>query len=183
MWARHARPCCDNMATVHVVNAMVSENRSILREPRLVKRTLDRSRFLTATKRILAVAKNNAEGLSRRLSPGDLRVESRLRRFLQDGARAPADAFCYRPLEKTSQYQRKKTTAKLAPPRNPDEGRIPRPPVDMTQLVLDEPAETGFPAMLLVSRWPRQRWYRPALQIARGTASKARLREKQRPKS
>ncbi len=157
---------CDNMATVHVTNAMVSASRPMMRELRLLKRELDRLGLHIASAWLPSVLNKYADGLSRLFPRGDLQVRQWLRQSLKDGIAAPADAFPYRPLGETPYFQRRQTMQELGRRWGKEKIRLLCPPVDLIAPVVTKLRLSGSPAMLMIPDWPRQPWHRPALNLA-----------------
>ena len=107
---------CDNTVTVHVINAMVSASRPMMRELQLLKRELDRSNVHIDARWLPSVLKKYADALSRRFPRGDLRIRRSLRRSVANGMRAPATEFPYRPLGENLIFLRRQSMAALQTP-------------------------------------------------------------------
>jgi hypothetical protein len=164
--ARHLLIHCDNSPVVHVLNAMVSASRPMMRELRRLKFILDSIGITISTQWLPSVANRFADALSRRFPSGDLRVRRQLRRSVMDGMAAPVDVFPYRPLGEHPVFMRKQALAELAASWTGPETRLLCPPPDLTAAVVRKLMTSGAPAVLLVPDWPRQTWYRPALDMA-----------------
>jgi hypothetical protein len=81
------------------------------------------------------------------------------------GMQAPADSFPLRPLGEHPVFLRRKCYQKLTAHWLKSEMRQLYPPTDLIGAVARKLRLTGAPAVLLVPDWPRQSWYRPALDI------------------
>ena len=156
----------DNQAVVHVINALVSASRPMMRELRRLKSVLDRNGIHIRSEWIPSVANKFADALSRRFSRGDLQIRRQLRRSVVAGMMAPKDAFPYRPVGEHPTFARRQAFQELSSPWSRDEVRLLCPAVDLIPATLHKLQETRAPALLLIPKWPRQGWYHKALQMA-----------------
>jgi hypothetical protein len=158
---------CDNMAAVHVTNAMVSASRPMMRELRLLKRELDRLGLHLDARWLPSALNKYADALSRRFPSGDLQIRRSLRHSVMDGMKAPADVFPYRPLGEHPVFLRRQCFLEMRQPWYPtDATRLLCPPVDLIAPVLQKARLSGCPAVLLIPDWPHQQWHSTALQMA-----------------
>lgn len=159
----------DNQPVVHIANALVSASRSMMRELRRLKAVLDHHGIQIRADWIPSVANKFADGLSRRFPTGDLQIRRQLRRSVQAGMRVPLHVFPYRPVGEHPVFLRRQAFAELAADWDKGEVRLLCLPVDLISPTVHRLRQTGAPAILLISEWPRQAWHAAALQLATRT--------------
>jgi hypothetical protein len=164
--ATHIRLHCDNQAVVHVVNAMVSASRPMMRELRKLKNVLDHLGVHVSSEWLPSVANRYADALSRRFSRDDLQIRRRVRRTVVAGMEAPLEAFPYRPLGEHPVYRKMQAWRELQEPWSRAQVRVLCPPIDLIAAVVRKLRETQAPAVLLIPDWPQQQWHRPAVEMA-----------------
>ena len=157
---------CGNTATVHVINAMVSASRLMMRELRLLRRERDRLKVHIDARWLPSVPNKYADALSRRFTRGDLRIRRSLRRSVADGMRAPATEFPYQPLGENPVFLRRQSMAALQTPWDISETRVLCPPIDLLPATVRKLRHSGCPAVLLMPDWPAQAWHPAALQLS-----------------
>jgi hypothetical protein len=161
------RLCIDNTSVVHVTNAFVASSRPMMRELRRLKVVLDPLGLQLASEWISSVANKFADGLSWRLSPGNLAVKDTLRQSVVDGMLVPCDVFPIRPLGEHPVFLRRQCHAELSSAgRATDENRLVCPLTDLLAAVVRKWRLTRAPALLLMPDWPRQSWHQAALDLS-----------------
>jgi hypothetical protein len=160
------RSCVDNSSVVHVTNAFVASSRPMMRELRRLKKVLDELGLQLSSEWIPSVADKFADALSRRFIPGDLAVRQTLRRSVVDGIMAPFDSFPLRPLGEHPVFLRRQSHNELASHWSREETRLLCPPVELMAAVVTKLWISKAPALLLMTEWPRQSWYQPAMDMS-----------------
>ena len=156
----------DNMAVVHITNAMVSASRPMMRELRRLKCVLDRQGFQIRSEWIPSVANRFADALSRRFPRGDFQIRQQLRQSVQAGMKAPIDVFPFRPTGEHPSYLQRQAYQELATQWSTDQAPLLCPPVQLISATVHKLRETRAPAILLIPDWPRQPWHSAALDLA-----------------
>ena len=102
-----------NQAVVHITNALVSASFPMMRELRKPKLFLDRPGLQIRSEWIPSVANRFADGLSRRIPSGDLRIRRQLRHSAVAGMKALIDVFKHRHLGDPPVFRRRQSFHEL----------------------------------------------------------------------
>jgi hypothetical protein len=160
------RLCGHNTSVQFVTRSFVAASRPIMRDLRQLKRVLDYLGLQHSSEWLPSILNKYADALSLRFKAGDFSIRRTLRLFVMADMQAPADSFPLRPLGEHPVFLRRQCYQELAADWLKSEMRLLCPPTDLIRAVVRNLRLTGAPAVLLVPDWPRQSWYKPALDIS-----------------
>lgn len=109
-------------------------------------------------------AKKFTDAVSRRFP--DLQIRRQLRGLVSDGMEVPVNEFPYCPLGEHQVFLCRQELAWLEDAWHKEQVRMIYPTVELITPTLIKLRQTGFPAPLLILKWPRQPWYWIALGMA-----------------
>jgi hypothetical protein len=160
------RLCVDDTSVKKFTRSFVAASRPMMRELRQLKRVLHYLGLQLSSEWLPSILSKYADALSQRFQVGDLAIRRTPRHSVMAGMQAPADSFPLRPLGEHPVFLRRQCYRELAADWLKSEMRLLCPPTDLIGAVVRKLRLKGAPAVLLVPDWPRQSWYRPALDIS-----------------
>jgi hypothetical protein len=137
----------------------------MMRELRRLKKVLGKLRLQLSSEWMPTVAKKFADALPRRFSPGDLAVRQTLRGTVVDGMMALHDSFPLQPVGEPHVFLRRQCHNEFASHWSREETRLLCPPVELMAAVMRKLRVSKAPGLLLMSDWPRQAFYQPAMDM------------------
>jgi hypothetical protein len=135
-------------------------------ELRQLKRVLDYLGLQLSSEWLPSILNKYADAISQRFKAVDEAIRRTLRHSVVTVMHGPPDSFTWRPLGEHPVFLRRQCYQELAAAWIKSEMRLLCPPTDLTGAVMRKLRLTGDPEVLLVHDWPRQSWYRPALDIS-----------------
>jgi hypothetical protein len=158
--------CVENTSVKCVTRSFVAASRPIMGELRQLKRVLDYLGLQLSSEWLPSILNKYADAISQRFKAVDEAIRRTLRHSVVTVMHGPPDSFTWRPLGEHPVFLRRQCYQELAAAWIKSEMRLLCPPTDLTGAVMRKLRLTGDPEVLLVHDWPRQSWYRPALDIS-----------------